>query len=38
MSTRSKLISIENKTSEALINTEITHEEFTTIIKREKLS
>ena len=38
MSARSKLISIENKTSEALINTEITHEEFTTIINGEKLS
>ena len=33
---RSKLNSIENKTSEALINNEISHEDFMTIIKEEK--
>ena len=31
-------MSARSKTSEALINTEITHEEFTTIINGEKLS
>ena len=33
---RSKLNSIENKTSEALINNEISHEHFVTIINEDK--
>ena len=33
---RSKLNSIESKISEALINNEISHEDFTTIINQEK--
>ena len=33
---RTKLNSIENKISEALINNEISHEDFTTIINEEK--
>ena len=33
---RSKLNSIGNKISEALINSEISHEEFMTIINEEK--
>ena len=33
---RSKLNSIENKISEALINNEIKHEDFTIIIDEEK--
>ena len=36
MLTRSKLNSIESKISEALINNEISHEDFTTIINGEK--
>ena len=36
MLARSKLNSIENKTSEALINNEIIHEDFMTIINEEK--
>ena len=37
MSTRGKLSSIESKISEALINNEITHEDFmTTINEKEK--
>ena len=36
MLTRSKLNSIESKTSEALINNEINHEDFMTIINEEK--
>ena len=33
---RSKLNSIESKISEALINNQISHEDFTTIINEEK--
>ena len=33
---RSKLNNIENKISEALINNEISHEDFITIINEEK--
>ena len=33
---RSKLNSIENETSETLINNEISHEDFLTIINEEK--
>ena len=33
---RSKLNSIESKISEALINNEISHEDFTTIINKER--
>ena len=36
MLTRSKLNSIESKISEAFINTEISHEDFMTIINEEK--
>ena len=36
MLARSKLNSIENKISEALINIEISQEDFTTIINEEK--
>ena len=36
MLARSKLNSIESKISEALINNEIGHEDFTTIINEEK--
>ena len=36
MLTSSKLNSIESKISEALTNTEIRHEDFTTIINEEK--
>ena len=36
MSARSKLNSIESKISEALINNEISHEDFMTIINEEK--
>ena len=36
MLSRSKLNSIESKVSEALVNTEITHEDFTMIINEEK--
>ena len=36
MLTRSKLNSIESKISEALINSEISHEDFTTIINKGK--
>ena len=36
MLARSKLNSIESKTSEALINNEISHEDFMTIINEEK--
>ena len=36
MLTRSKLNSIESKISEALINDEIGHKDFTTIINEEK--
>ena len=36
MLSRSKLNSIENKISEALINNEISHEDFMTIINEEK--
>ena len=35
MLTRSKLNSIESKTSEALINNQISHEDFITIINEE---
>ena len=35
MLARSKLNSIESKISEALTNSEISHEEFITIIKKE---
>ena len=35
---RNKLNSIENKVSEALINHEISHEDFMTIINEEKIS
>ena len=37
MLARSNLNSIENKISEALINSEISHEDFTTIINEEKI-
>ena len=36
MLARNKLNSIESKTSEALINNEISHEDFMTIINEEK--
>ena len=36
MLTRSKLNSIESKISEALINNEISHEDFMTIINEER--
>ena len=36
MLSRSKLNSIESKISEALINNEISHEDFVTIINEEK--
>ena len=36
MLARSKLNSIESKISEALINTETSHEDFNTIINEEK--
>ena len=36
MLARSKLNSIENKMSEELVNNEISHEDFTTIINEEK--
>ena len=36
MLTRSKLNSIESKISETFINTEISHEDFMTIINEEK--
>ena len=36
MLARSKLNSIESKTSESLINNEISHEDFMTIINKEK--
>ena len=36
MPARSKLNSIESKISEALINNEISHEDYLTIIKEEK--
>ena len=36
MLARSKLNSIERKTSETLINNEISHKDFMTIIKEEK--
>ena len=36
MLVRSKLNSIESKISEALINNEISHEDYLTIIKEEK--
>ena len=36
MTVRSKLSSIESKISEALINNEIIHEDFMTIINEEK--
>ena len=36
MLARSKLNSIESKISEALINNEISHEDFVTIINEEK--
>ena len=36
MRARSKLISIESKISEALINNEISHEDFMTILNEEK--
>ena len=36
MLARSKLNSIEKKISEAIINNEISHEDFTTIINEEK--
>ena len=36
MLTRSKLNSIESKLSEALINNEISHENFVTIINKER--
>ena len=38
MLARGKLNSIESKTSEALINSEISQGDFTTIINEEKLS
>ena len=36
MLTRSKLNSIKSKISEALINNEISHEDFMTIINKER--
>ena len=36
MLTRGKLNSIESKISEALMNNEVSHEDFTTIINEEK--
>ena len=36
MLARSKLISIESKISEALINNQISHEDFITIINEER--
>ena len=36
MLARSKLNSIENKMSEALINNKVSHEDFTTIIEEGK--
>ena len=36
MLARSKLYSIESKTSEALVNNKISHEDFITIINEEK--
>ena len=36
MLTRSKLNSLESKISESLINNEISHEDFMTIINEEK--
>ena len=36
MLARTKLNSIESKISEALINSEISHEDFTTVINEEK--
>ena len=36
MLARSKLNNVENKISEALINNEISHEDFMTIINEEK--
>ena len=36
MLARSKLNSLEGKISQALINNEISHEDFTTIINEEK--
>ena len=36
MLARSKLNSIESKTSEALINNETNHEDFMTILNKEK--
>ena len=36
MSARSKLNSVESKVSEALINNEINHEDFLTIINEER--
>ena len=36
MLARSKLNSIDSKTSEALINNEISHEDFMTILNEEK--
>ena len=36
MLARSKLKTIESKISEALINSELSHEDFITIIKEEK--
>ena len=36
MLTRSKLRSIESKTSETLINNEISHEDFTAIVNEEE--
>ena len=36
MLARSKLNSIESKISEALINNEISHEDFMTILNKEK--
>ena len=36
MLAKSKLNSIESKISEALINNEISHEDFTTILNEEK--
>ena len=36
MLARSKLNSIESKTSEALINNKISHEDFTTIINEKR--
>ena len=37
MLARSKLDSIESKISEAMINNEISHEDFTTIINEERI-